>query len=127
MRVSAVERRLGEPVVAAARFRTGRPATGGGDWITTLLTPVAVVMARRDEDLPGRVVVAVTESRVHLFATSGREAGAWGRGHVQTSAQRSRDRWELWISPPGDRPAFGLRGRRGPATNAVVDALSAPP
>ena len=127
MRVEAVEQWVGEPVVAAARFRTGRPAIGGGDWISTLLAPASLVMARRDEGLPRRVVLAVTESRVYLFATTGREAGAWGRAQVQTSAQRSGDGWELWISPPGDRSGFELRGRQGPATNAVVDALRARP
>jgi hypothetical protein len=127
MRLEAVERRLGEPVVAAARFRTSPPGTGGGDWISTLLTPVSLVMARRDEGLPRRVVVAVTADRVYLFGTAGQEAGAWGRAQVQTSAQRSGDGWELWIDPPGDRRGFELRARQGPATNAVVDALRARP
>ncbi len=125
MRVEAVERRLREPVVAAARFRTSRPATGSGDWISTLLAPVSLVMARRDEGLPRRVVVAVTESRVYLFGTTGQELGAWGRAQLQTSAQRAGDEWELWVNPPGNRSGFELRGRRGPAINAVVDALRA--
>lgn len=126
MDVEAVERRVGEPVVAAARFRTSRPATGSGDWISTVLAPVSLVMARREEGLPRRVIVAVTDSRVYLLTTSGREAGAWGRAHVQTSAEKSGDGWELWINPPGERRGFELRGRQGPATNAVVDALTAP-
>lgn len=127
MRVEAVERRLGEPVVAAARFRTSRPATGSGDWISTILTPVSLVMARRDEGLPRRVVVAVTADRVYLLATRGREAGAWGRTQVQTLAERAGDCWELWINPPGDRSGFELRGRQEPATDAVVNALKARP
>ncbi len=125
--VEAVERRLGERVVAAARFRTSRPATPSGDWFSTLLAPVSVVMARRDQGLPRRVVLAVTEGRVYLLGTTGREAGAWGRTNVETSAQRSGDGWELWINPPGERSGFELRGRQGPATNAVVEALTARP
>ena len=123
-RVEAVERQLGEPIVATGRFRIGRPASGGGDWISTLLTPASAVMARRDQGLPRRVVVAVTESRVYLLTPRGREAGWWGRAQLQTTAHQSGDRWELWVSPPGDRSAFELRGRQGPATNAVVDALT---
>jgi hypothetical protein len=124
-RVEAVARRVGEPVVAAARFRTSRPATGGGDWISVLLGPVSTVMARRQEGLPRRVVVAVSETRVYLLTPRGREAGGWGRAQLQASAQRSRDRWVLWMNPPGDRHGFEVRGRQGPATDAVVDALRA--
>lgn len=127
MRVEAVARRLDEPVVAAARFRTRRPAMGSGDWIATVLTPVSLVMARRDEGLPRNVVLAVTTGHVYLFASTGRAAGAWGRAHVEAWADRSGDEWEVWINPPGDRSGFGLRGRQSPATNAVVDALGARP
>jgi hypothetical protein len=123
-RVAAVQRQLGEEVVAAARFRTSRPATPGGDWISTLLAPVAIMMARRDEHLPRRVVVAVTENRVYLLTPRGREAGWWGRAQLETTAQQSGDTWEVWVNPPGDRRGFELRGRQRPATNAVVNALT---
>lgn len=124
-RVEAVERRLGEPVVAAARFRTSRPATGGGDWISVLLAPVSTVMARREESLPRRVVLAVTETRVYLLTPRGREAGGWGRAQLETSAQQAGGRWVVWVNPPGERRGFEVHGRQGRETNRVINALRA--
>lgn len=90
---------------------------------------LAVVMARRDRDLPRHVVVAVTDDRIHVFTSRwhrvGRELRSWHRASVRASADRQPGRWHVWVQPPGDARGFELRGPYGRATDAVVAALGA--
>jgi hypothetical protein len=127
--VDAAEARLGEPVVAVCRVRRSPSAVGGrGDWVSAVIGLVGLVMARRDSELPRRLVIAVTTGRVYVLRPTvrgvGRELASWDRSGLRSSAQRFRHGWEVWVQPPGDGRGFELRAPGTRATDALVAALT---
>ena len=113
-------------MVATASFVCLPPTHGGrGGWVDNILGVVAVVMTRRERELPRRVVLSVSDVRVEVHDRGGRELASWPKTHVRASAEATGRHWDVWVQPPGDRAGFELRGAVGPATDAVVRALSA--
>lgn len=120
---------MGEPVVAAGRLRCSRPVPGGRrDFVSAVIRVLAVVAARRDRELPPKVVVAVTGSRVYVFRSRlgriGPEVAVWDRAHLRATTSDSARGAAVWFQPPGDRAGFELRGTGAASTRALVSALA---
>lgn len=96
---------------------------GQGDWISVLMAPVGLVMSRRDQGLPRKIVVTVSDTRVELEGPRHKHVASWGRDHVRCRAETNGERWRVWVQPPGERQGFELQARRGGAADAVVQAL----